>query len=91
MPSRKKKLERWKYNTPTDAPLDNVLPVINYYFGKYEQKGSHIVIKDDRLVECGFTEIAGILTIPVKGGQKVRGQYLQDLVLAIEAVTREEI
>ena len=91
MSNRKKILEQWKLHTPKDEVKDTVIAVIEYYFsGKYNQSGtSHIMIKDKRLQEHGVTDIAGVLTIPISGGQKVKGVYLKKLVKAIETITGE--
>ncbi|MGA3287142.1 MAG: hypothetical protein ABSD46_06930 [Bacteroidota bacterium] len=92
MSTRKKTLEKWKYNTPVDAPIDSVKAIIDYYFGEFEQNAtSHMVIKDEDLKKNGITEIAGFFVIPVSGGQKVKGRYLKRLVEAIEIKTGETI
>jgi hypothetical protein len=93
MSTRKKTLEKWKHNTPREEVRDTVIAIIDYYFnGKYTQNAtSHITIKDKRLVEQGITGTAGILVIPISGGQKVKGFYLKKLVHAIEILNDEEI
>jgi hypothetical protein len=93
MSTRKKTLENWKYRTPKEEVRDTVIAIIDYYFsGKYTQSSSsHIMIKDKRLQEHGVTDIVGVLTVPISGGQKVKGFYLKRLVRAIEIITGEQI
>jgi hypothetical protein len=93
MSTRKKTLEKWKNNTPKEENRETVIAMIeNYFSGNYTQNAtSHIMIKDKRLHEHGITDIAGVLTIPISGGQHVKGKYLKKLVQAIETITNEEI
>lgn len=91
MSTREKTLQTWKNNTPIDAPIDSVMSVIEHYFGKQVQNGSHIMIKDERLQGWDGSDIAGVLTVCVAGGQKVKGYNLKNLASAIEYVRGEEI
>lgn len=87
MGKRDKLLERWRTNTPRDAPIDEVEGVIDYFFGDSRAKGrrgSHIVIRDDRLRNKGEFGPLGRIEIPVKGGQRVKGIYLERLIRAID-------
>lgn len=90
MGKRDKKLDKWRNNTPKEVPVAEVQAIVDYFFPSSQlpkKKGSHnIVIRDDRLV--GFREFGplGHLEIPVKGGQKVKGWYLIDLVKAIDII-----
>jgi len=66
-----------------------VRAVIDYFFGDLRQagrRGSHIIIKDERLKNIGPFGALGRFEIPVVGGQKVKGFYLQRLVNAIDAL-----
>lgn len=81
-----KKLEKWGTKPSTDAPVDEVVAVLDRFFdGCYENKaGSHIVVRHEKLVGVSDFGPMGELTIAVKGGQRVKGIYLKRLVLAIE-------
>ncbi len=91
MSRRERKIQSWLENPPTDAPVDEVEAVVKYYFPQSRlpnRRGSHnIVIEDDRLKGFGDFGPLGQLQIPVKGGQKVKGVYLQKLAEAIEVIT----
>lgn len=96
MGKRDRLLTKWRDNPPTDAPVDEVEAVINYFFSGSRVKGrpgSHnLIIRDDRLKDKGEFGPLGRLEIPVKGGQKVKGIYLQKLAQAIDILqgAREE-
>jgi hypothetical protein len=80
-----KRLEKWLTNPPREAPIKEVLAMLERFFpGQYQKKkGSHIVCQDDRLKnhpECGPN---GDFDIAVKGGQKVKGLYLGRLARII--------
>lgn len=82
---RIKLIQQWKLNTPQDAPLESVLAVIKYFFESYEQNGtSHIHIIGDRIYETMGQ--VGLVSVPITGGQKVKGYYLKRLAETIEIV-----
>jgi len=78
---REKLLRKWLNNPPKEVKKDEVLAVLDYYFsGKYENKpGSHIVITDDRLKDDPRCGPMCDFTVPIKGGQKVKGFYIKRL------------
>ncbi|OPL16347.1 MAG: hypothetical protein AVO38_08335 [delta proteobacterium ML8_D] len=94
MGKRDRKLERWKNNPPIDAPVDDVKAMVRFFFPgseKPRQSGSHnIVIKHERLKGLRDYGPLGRLMIPVSGGQKVKGCYLQLLALAIEIISEDQ-
>lgn len=81
-----KLLRRWRENPPRKEVADTVFAVLRRY-GFTERKGSgssHHVFEHPALAE--FPELYGAdphLTVPVKGGQKVKGFYLKEIVAAI--------
>ena len=79
-------LERWLQNTPTDEPKDRVIAIIDRFFpGQWKQeKSSHVVIQDSRLIGIPSYGPAGDFDIPVKGGQRVKGYYLKKLAQTIK-------
>ena len=87
-----KKLERWLQNTPTDAPKDSVLAIIERFFpDQWKKEGSsHVVIQDDRLIGIPNYGPAGDFTVVIKGGQKVIGPYLKRLAQTIVLLREEE-
>jgi hypothetical protein len=92
MGKRERLLERWRDDPPKDAPVDTVNAVIDYFFPDSRVKahrGSHIVIKDERLKNKGEFGPLGRFEIPVSGGQKVKGVYLQILAHAIDVLEKE--
>lgn len=87
-----KTLERWLKNPPKEVPKERVLAIIERFFpGQHETKrGSHIVIRDKRLVGIGDYGPDGSFDIPVKGGQKVKGFYLKRLAGTIKLLEEME-
>lgn len=94
MAKRDKLLEKWRNNTPKEAPVSEVEAVVNYYFRDSRVKGrrgSHnIVVKDERFKGIGEFGALGRLEIPVKSGQKIKGIYLQKIVRAIDILLETE-
>ena len=80
MSRRDKKLEKWI--TAFDWPVDEVLSILKWYgFIKIKPvKGSHYRFTHEKLKPNGEV----VLTIPVKGGQKVLNQYLIKIRKLIE-------
>jgi len=83
-----KKLDKWLNNTPKDEPKERVLAMLKRFFpDNYEEKrGSHIVVKDERLIGVHGFGPEGDFDIPVSGGQRVKGWYLKQLAYAIEII-----
>ncbi len=81
-----KRLQKWLDNPPKDAPVDEVRAVLDRHFhGKIRSaSGSHIVVADERLAHYSGFEPFGEFAIPVKGGQRVKGYYLQRLARAVK-------
>lgn len=82
-----KTIKKWLNNTPTDAPIDRVTPILDRFFGKdhYEKKsGSHIVVSDERLKGVEGYGPDGDFSVPVKSGQKVKGCYLKRIAQTID-------
>lgn len=81
-----KLLDKWLENTPTDAPIDSVKAILDRFFpNHWDQKGSsHIVVWDKKLIGLPGYGPKGDFSIPVKGGQKVKGFYLKRLSATIK-------
>lgn len=86
MSRAEKLLKRWRDNPPREEIAETVFNVLKRY-GFTERKGSgssHRVYEHPALAD--FPELYGAdphLTVPVKGGQKVKGFYLKEIVAAI--------
>lgn len=87
-----KKLKRWLQNTPTDAPKDSVLAIIERFFpDQWKEEGSsHVLIQDDRLIGIPDYGPAGDFTVVIKGGQRVMAPYLKRLAQTIVLLREEE-
>lgn len=90
-----KRLNKWLDNTPVDAPVSEVIGILDRFFdGLYSNpKGgsSHYVVRDERLK--AFPDLYGHngeFTVPVKGGQKVKGVYLKRLSQTIKLIKELE-
>ncbi|MDQ7831577.1 MAG: hypothetical protein RDU30_07590 [Desulfovibrionaceae bacterium] len=90
MSQRAKLLDRWRTNTPVDAPREQVGGILEYFFpGQYTwQTGgsSHYIVRDERLKnmkECGP---GGEFSIPVRSGKRVIRVYLKRLVEVIDFI-----
>lgn len=90
MSRAKKKLEKWRDDTPVDAPVDEVKSFLERHFpGCYGQKGgSHIVVRDDRLKGRDGFGPDGDFSVPVKNGQRVKGFYLKKIIEAIDILAQ---
>jgi hypothetical protein len=86
MSKAEKKLNRWLTNPPIDEPVKSVRAFIQRYFAEQWrwEGGSHIVIEDERLKGHEFVGPACDFTVPVKGGQKVKGRYLRRLAILVK-------
>jgi hypothetical protein len=93
MSKHEKKLKKWLENTPTDAPKEEVVAVLDRCFsGQWRfVRGSHIVVQDDRLASHPDYGPEGDFDIPVKGGQKVKGVYLRRLAQTIQLLEEIEL
>ena len=87
-----KSVQLWLKNAPTESPIDHVIAILERYFpdGIVTKGGSHITVKDKRL--AGIKEFGplGHLVIPVKGGQRVKREYLKKIAGAVEIIESRE-
>lgn len=77
--------KKWSKNIPTDARVQEVKTLLNHYFnGLWNQwKTSHIVVRCEKLKAFPDYQPYGEISVPVKGGQKVKGYYIKELIKAI--------
>ena len=81
MSKAEKTLEKWLDNTPKEEPIDKVEAFIKRHFPDQhnQDSSSHIVITDELLKGIPGFGPMGDFSVPVKGGQKVKGYYLRML------------
>ncbi|MBN1931450.1 MAG: hypothetical protein JW786_07570 [Desulfobacterales bacterium] len=86
MGKAQKLFDQWVDNVPKDARVQDVKTFLNAYFpGMWNQKGSsHMVIRCDALKPFPDYQPYGEISVPVKGGQKVKGFYIKQLVKAVQ-------
>lgn len=92
MGKAEKRLKKWLEKPPTEAPVKEVVAMLDRYFpGQYQKKpGSHIVVRHEKLKGQREYGPDGDFDIPVKNGQRVKGVYLRKLARAIQAVEEME-
>ncbi len=74
-------LERWQRG-PVDADKNEVLSVLDRFGFEYEYKpGSHIVVHHESLMGKQPFGTFGEFTLPVSGGQRIKGLYIKKYVL----------
>jgi len=86
-----KKLRKWLNNPPTHAPVDTVRAMLRRFFDSVEWKGgSHIIVTDDRLQ--GMKDVGPLndYSVPVSGGQRVKGRYLRWIAEAVQYIEETE-
>ncbi len=85
MKKAEKLFDKWSENLPKEARIQEVKTLLNSYFeGQWDHDGtSHIVVRCDKLKTLPDYQPFGEITVPVKGGQKVKGRYIKSLTKAI--------
>lgn len=87
MGKREKNLIHWLKQPPIDTPLNEVMAILKYYFpGQFHQRGSHVVVQDKRFVGKAGYGPEGTFTLPIKGGQRVKGVYLKRLAKSVKTI-----
>ena len=88
MSKTEKRVHEWLQNAPTESPVDHVMAILDRYFpdSMISRRGSHITVKDKRLQGMKEFGPLGHLEIPVKGGQRVKREYLKKIAKAVELI-----
>jgi predicted RNA binding protein YcfA (HicA-like mRNA interferase family) len=89
MGKREKLLEKWRNNTPKDEPKEKVFGVLEHYgFEKVGGAGSHTVWYHPALENASHPDINqfGEISVPIKGGQRVKQFYLKTVIVAIDII-----
>jgi len=86
MGKAQKIFELWADTIPKEARVQDVKTFLNTYFkGMWDQKGSsHMVVRCEALKTFPDYQPYGEISVPVKGGQKVKGFYIKQLVKAVQ-------
>ncbi len=84
-----KLLDQWADNPPKEARVQDVETFLNTYFPDMwdQKKSSHIVVRCEALKAFPNYQPYGELSVPVKGGQKVKGFYIKKLIKAVQLLT----
>lgn len=86
MARQRKILKKWLAGQKEER-IETVKAIVSRFFERHEfKRGSHIIVCDSRLAGKEGYGPQGILTVPVKGGQKVKGYYLKKIVRALEEI-----
>jgi len=83
-----KTIANWRQpKTPREVKKNEVLNVLKHYNLDWEMTGgSHMVVRDERLVNKGTFGKTGEFSIPVSGGQKVKYYYIKSILNAIDCI-----
>ncbi|WP_028322822.1 hypothetical protein [Desulfatiglans anilini] len=88
MGKAEKLYQKWSAHIPREAHLHEVTTFLDTYFpGMWKQKSSsHIVVRCSRLAMLADYRPFGEISIPVKGGQRVKGFYIKEIIRAKRAL-----
>jgi hypothetical protein len=91
MTKKKKALQKWKESIQPQTPRQDVETMGRRYGFRIEYlPGSHMRFFHDALKgKEGYTDL-GFVEIPSVGGQKVKKEYIKDLLKAIDLIENEE-
>jgi hypothetical protein len=85
MGKNEKKVQKWLHNPPTDEPVERVEAVLKHFFGTVRKGAtSHIVVQDTRLEGMDDIGPDNDFSVPIRGGQKVKKQYLRRIAEAVQ-------
>ncbi|MBW1940927.1 MAG: hypothetical protein JRG68_08235 [Deltaproteobacteria bacterium] len=89
MGKAQKLFEHWIDNVPREVRVQDVKTFLNYYFPDMwdHQRSSHIVVRCETLKAFPDYHPYGEISVPVKGGQKVKGFYIKALLKAVSLLT----
>jgi len=81
-----KVLRKWQ-NKPIIVEKEEVLSILKRYDFEIDFKpGAHIIVRHPCLINRAGFGPNGEYTLPVKGGQKIRGVYLKAILKAISII-----
>ena len=92
MGKAQKLFDKWSENIPKEVRIQEVKTLLNTYFeDQWDHDGtSHIVVRCEKLKTLPDYKPFGEISVPVKGGQKVKGYYIRTLIKAINDLREGE-
>ena len=89
MGKAQKLFDQWSDNIPKEARVQDVKTFLNYYFPDMwnQKRSSHIVVRCEGLKVFPDYQPYGEISVPVKGGQKVKKFYIKALINAVNLLT----
>ena len=81
--------EQWTDHIPREARVQHVKTFLDFYFpGMWDHKGSsHMIVRCEALKAFPDYQPYGEISVPVKGGQTVKGFYIKKLLTAVRLLT----
>ncbi|MEA2039333.1 MAG: hypothetical protein U9N82_05830 [Thermodesulfobacteriota bacterium] len=85
MGKAQKLFEKWTDSVPNEARVQDVKTFLAHFFpDMWDQQGtSHIVVRCEALKVFPEYQPYGEMSVPVKGGKKVKGFYIKRLINAV--------
>lgn len=92
MGKAQKLFAQWSVNNPKEVHVNDVKTFLNAYFkNMWNQKGSsHMVVRCEALKVFSGYKPYGEISVPVKGGTKVKGVYIKELIKAVQLLLEVE-
>jgi len=83
-------LKKWQ-SRPTLVEKNEVISVLQRFGFELDfKRGSHIIVRHEKLIGMPNFGQNGEFTLPVKGGRKIKGFYLLQIIKAIEIIKEKE-
>jgi len=89
MGKAQKFFDQWANNVPKEARVQDVKTFLSTYFpGMWDQeRSSHMVVRCNALKAFPDYQPYGEISVPVKGGKKVKGFYIKQLIKAVQLLS----
>ena len=83
-----KLFEKWADNVPKEARVQDVKTFLDHFFPDMtdQDRTSHIVVRCEVLKAFQEYQPYGEISVPVKGGKKVKGFYIKRLIKAVHLI-----
>jgi predicted RNA binding protein YcfA (HicA-like mRNA interferase family) len=83
-------LKKWE-SKPTEVSKTEVVSILERFGFELDfKRGSHIVVRHEKLVNQKHFGAMGEFTIPIKSGRTVKGFYLREILVAIEIIREDD-
>jgi len=85
MGKAQKLFEKWADNAPKEVRVQDVKTFLNHFFPDMwnHERTSHIVVRCEALKVFPEYQPYGEISVPVKGGKRVKGLYVDRLIKAV--------